>query len=101
MDGDLAVVDDVIHVQLVQVMSFQCVINQVRPFHVSGRVEAFHAGEMLGRPDPFVGQVCGVLFLVDLEIDAFFVENRSVVDIIQFVGLDRIHDNGVGNLRLL
>lgn len=35
---------DVIDVALVEVVGLERVIDQVRPLHVAGRVEAFHAG---------------------------------------------------------
>ena len=68
-DDDLAVLHDVVHVALVEVMGLERVVDQVRPLHVAGRVEALDAGQPLGLADAFVGQVGRVLFLLDLEVD--------------------------------
>ena len=68
-DDHLAVLHDVVHVALVEVMGLERVVDQVRPFHVAGRVEALDAGQLLGLADAFVGQVAGVLLLLDLEVD--------------------------------
>ena len=57
-------------VLVVEVVRLEGVIDQVRPFHVAGRVEALDAGQLLGHADAFVGQVAGVLLLLDLEVDA-------------------------------
>ena len=70
-DDDLAVLHDVVHVALVEVMGLERVVDQVRPLHVAGRVEAFDAGQPLGLADAFVGQVDRVLFFLDLEVDVF------------------------------
>ncbi len=70
-DHDLAVHDHVVHVALVEVMGLERVVDQVRPFHVAGGVEAFHAGQFFGRPHALVGQVDGVLLLLDLEVHVF------------------------------
>ena len=68
-DDHLAVLHDVVHVALVEVVGLERVVDQVRPLHVAGRVEAFDAGQPLGLADAFVGQVGGVLFFLDLEVD--------------------------------
>ncbi len=68
-DHHLAVLDDVVHVALVEVMGLERVVDQVRPLHVAGRVEAFDAGQPLGLANAFVGEVGGVLFLLDFEVD--------------------------------
>ena len=49
-------------------MGLQRVVDQVRPFHVAGRVEALHAGQLLRLAHAFVGQVDRVLLLLDLEV---------------------------------
>ena len=68
-DDHLAfLVDDVVHVALVEVMGLQAVVDQVRPLHVAGRVEALHARQLLGRADALVGEVGRVLLLLDLEV---------------------------------
>ncbi len=66
------VVDDVVHVALVEVMGLQGVVDEVRPLHVAGRVEALDAGQLLGRADALVGEVGRVLLLLDLEVRPFF-----------------------------
>ena len=68
-DDDLAVLHDVVHVALVEVVGLERVVDQVRPLHVAGRVEALDAGQPLGLADAFVGEVGGVLFFLDLEVD--------------------------------
>ena len=60
---------DVVHVALVEVVGLERVVDQVRPLHVAGRVEAFDAGQLFGLANAFVGQVDGVLFFFDLEVD--------------------------------
>ncbi len=67
-DDDLAVLDDVVHVALVEVVGLERVVDQVRPFHVAGRVEALDAGQLFRLAHAFVGQVGGVLFFLDLEV---------------------------------
>ena len=61
--------DDVVDVALVEVVGLERVVEQVRPFHVAGGVEAFDAGELFGVANAFIGQVAGVLFLLDFEVD--------------------------------
>ena len=63
-----AFLDHVVDVALVEVMGLQRVVDQVRPFHVAGRVEALDAGQLLGLAHALVGQVGRVLLLVDLEV---------------------------------
>ena len=60
----------VVLVLLVEVVGLEGVVDQVRPFHVAGGVEALDAGQLLGLADALVGQVAGVLLLLDLEIAA-------------------------------
>ncbi len=60
----------VLLVLLVEVMCAQGVVDQVRPFHVAGRVKALDAGQLLGLADALVGEVAGVLLLLDLEVPA-------------------------------
>ena len=68
-DHHLAVLHDVVHVALVEVVGLERVVDQVRPLHVAGRVEALDAGQPLGLADAFVGQVGRVLLFLDLEVD--------------------------------
>ena len=56
-DDDFAVLHDVVHVALVEVVGLERVVDQVRPLHVAGRVEALDAGQLLGLADALVGQV--------------------------------------------
>ena len=58
----------VLLVLLVEVMGLEGVVDQVRPFHVAGGVEALDAGQLLGLADALVGQVAGVFLLLDLEV---------------------------------
>ena len=66
---DLAVgLDHVVAVALVEVMGLERVVDQVRPLHVAGRVEALEPGNLLGLADAVVVQVAGALLLLDLEV---------------------------------
>ena len=67
-DDHLAVLHDVVHVALVEVVGLERVVDQVRPLHVAGRVEALDAGQPLGLAHAFVGEVGRVLLLLDLEV---------------------------------
>ena len=58
----------VLFVLLVEVVGLERVVDEVRPFHVAGGVEALDAGQFLGLVDALVGQVAGVLLFLDLEI---------------------------------
>ncbi len=49
-------------------MRLERIVDQVRPFHVAGRVEAFDAGQLFRLANPFVGQRDVVLFFVDREM---------------------------------
>ena len=61
--------DHVVHVALVEVVGLERVVDQVRPFHVAGRVEAFSTpASLLGRAHALVGQVGRVLLFLDLEV---------------------------------
>ena len=73
------VVDDVVHVALVEIVGLQGVVDQVRPFHVTGRVKALHASQMLGCANALVGEMCRVLLLVDLEVRVFLQLPRDAV----------------------
>ena len=41
-DHNRAFFDDVVHVQFVQTVRFQCVVDHVRPVHIAGRVETLN-----------------------------------------------------------
>ncbi len=71
-DDDFAILDDVVHVAFVEVVGLQRIIDEMRPLHVAGRVETFDAGEPLGFAYALVGQVRGMLFLFDFEVNVFF-----------------------------
>ena len=71
--------DDVVHVALVEVVGLQGVVDQVRPLHVAGRVEALHARQLLGRADALVGEVGRVLLLLDLEVHVLLQLPRDAV----------------------
>ncbi len=72
-------VDDVVHVALVEVMGLQAVVDQVWPLHVPRRIKALHAGQLLGRADALVGEMRRVLLLVDLEVRALLQLPRDAV----------------------
>ena len=76
---DLAVFDDVVHVALVEVMRLERVVDQVRPFHVAGRVEALDAGQLFGLAHAFFGQMGRVLLLLDLEVHVALQLPRDLV----------------------
>ena len=79
-DDHLAfLVDDVVHVALVKVVGLQAVVDQVRPLHVPGRVEALDAGQLLGGANAVVGEVGRVLLLVDLEVRALLQLPRDAI----------------------
>ena len=73
-DGEAALLlvadDGVALVALVQVVRLHRVVDEVRPLHVARRVEALDLGQFLGLADALVGQVDGVLLLLDLEVAA-------------------------------
>jgi hypothetical protein len=70
-DDDFAAFDNVADVAFVEVMSLERVIQQVWPFHISGGVEAFDSGQLFGSSHTFFGQVAGVFFFLDFEVDVF------------------------------
>ncbi len=49
-------------------MRLEGVVDQVRPFHVAGRVEALDAGQFLRLVNALVGQMAGVFLFLDLEV---------------------------------
>ena len=61
--------DGVVLVLLVKVMGLERVVDQVRPFHVAGRVKALDARQLLGLVNALIGQMAGVLFFLDLVIE--------------------------------
>ena len=67
-DDDLAVVDHVVYVALVEMMGLEAVVDQVGPFHVARRVETLDAGQFFCRADAVVGEICRVILLVDFEM---------------------------------
>ena len=72
-------IDDVVHVALVEVMGLQRVVDQVRPFHVAGRVKALDAGQLFGLAHAFVGQMDRVLFFLDLEMRRPCLSCRAIL----------------------
>ena len=61
--------DHVVHIVLVEVVGFERVIDQVRPFHVPGSVEALDPRQFLGGPHPVVREIRVVVLLVHLEVN--------------------------------
>ena len=59
----------VVAVALVKVMGLERIVDQVRPFHVAGRVEALEPGDLLRLANSFVVHVAGALLFLDLEVD--------------------------------
>ena len=51
-------------------MSLQCVVDEVRPLHVSGGVEAFDSRQPLSLANSGIREMAGPLLLLDLEINA-------------------------------
>ena len=62
-------------------MGLERIVDQMRPIHVAGRIETFHAGQSFRGPHPFIGEYHGVLFFLDFEVRVF----RQLPS--QFVGL--------------
>src|SRR5262249_21023921 len=62
------------------------VVDQVRPLHVAGGVEALDAGQLFGLAHAVVGQVDGVFLFLDLVIRPFA----------PFLQLGELHGNLVG-----
>ncbi len=52
-------------------MRLQRIVDQVRPFHVAGRIEALDTGQLFRFANAFVGQRDVVLFLIDGEVQFF------------------------------
>ena len=67
-DHHLPLLDDVVDVSLVEMMSLERIVDQVRPFHVADGVEALHPSELLGRPHALLRQGDGVLLFLDLKM---------------------------------
>ncbi len=70
---------DVVDVALVEVVRLQRVVDQVRPLHVAGSVEALYSGEFFRLAHALVGEIDVVLFLFDLEVDVFLQLPRDLV----------------------
>ena len=86
-DDDRAVLDDVVHVALVEVVGLEGVVDQVRPLHVAGRVEALDARQPFRLAHAFVGEIDGVVLLVDDEV-LLFLERAG--DAVGFGVLGRV-----------
>jgi hypothetical protein len=67
-DDDLVALDDVFLVEAIEVVCAEGLVNQVRPVHVSGDVEAARADEFLGPAGAFLGHRALVFFLLDQEV---------------------------------
>ncbi len=78
-DHDLVTSDHVLAVATVEVVRLERVVDQVRPLHIAGRVEALDPGDPLGLADAVVVQVAGPLLLLDLEVDVGLEQPRDPV----------------------
>ena len=67
-DHHLFPLDDVVHVALVEVVRLQGVVDQMGPLHIARRVKTLNPGQFLGLADAVVGQVGGMLLLVDFKV---------------------------------
>ena len=63
--------DDVMHIAFVEVVGFECVVEEMRPFHVAGGVEAFDTCELFGAAHTFFCEVAGVFLFLHFEVDVF------------------------------
>ena len=61
---------DVTLVFEIKVVGLEGIVDEVRPFHVAGGVEALDAGQFFRLADPLVGQVAGVFLFLDLKVPA-------------------------------
>ena len=50
-DDDTSVLDDVIHISFVKKMSFERVVDHMRPVHVAGSIKALDTRHLFSRPD--------------------------------------------------
>ena len=62
--------DHVVAVEVVQVVRLQRVVDEVRPLHVPGCVEALDPGQKFRLAHASIRQVAGAFLLLDLEVDA-------------------------------
>jgi hypothetical protein len=78
-DDPIVIGSHVIDVELVEVVRLERVVDQVRPLQVASRVEALDPGELLRLAHAILGEVSGVLLLLNLEVDAFLKLPRNLV----------------------
>ncbi len=86
-DDDLAVLDHVVDVRLVEPVRANALGDRVKNLHVVRVVEILHAEELLRVRDALLGEDGGLLLLVDLEIDLGVQARDDPVDVV--VLLDR------------
>ena len=67
-DHHLVPLHDIIHIALVEMAGLEGIVDQMRPFHVAGGVEALDAGELLSQPHPIFGQRDRVFFFLHLKM---------------------------------
>ena len=67
-DHHLPLLNDVIHVALVEVVGLEGVVDEMGPLHVARGVEALHPGDLLGAAHARLRQRDRVFLLLDLEV---------------------------------
>ena len=67
-DHHLVPLHDIIHITLVEMAGLEGIVDEMRPFHIAGGVEALHAGKLLGQPNSIFGQRDRVFFFLHLEM---------------------------------
>ena len=93
-DDDLTFAIDVVDIALVKLMGFQCIVDQVRPFHVSNCVETLNSSKPLRFSHPSIGQVHRVIFFID---DEMLFALQPTRDAVSFDVLRRIASRGTRN----
>ncbi len=97
-DDDLAVLDQVVDVALVEGVGAQRLVDAVEDLHVLGVVEVAHAEELLDLLDALVGEARLVGLLVDQEVAGGALLAVALVDLL---ALDEAGDDAVDAVVLV
>ncbi len=68
-DDHAAFLDDVVNIAFVEIVRLERIVDQMRPLHVAGGVEALDAGQLFRFAHAFIGQTDVVVFLVDFKMN--------------------------------
>ena len=71
-NNNVALLYNIVHVQFVQIVSFQGVIDQVRPLHVARRIEAFNTSKFFSLSNTRFSEAYRVFFFLNLEMAICF-----------------------------